>query len=321
MAHKCLMIGLGQIGLSYDLALDPEQAVYTHARAFSVHPAFELVGAVDPSPVQRGLFEQHYALPAYATLASASRAHAPEVVVIASPTEQHCVVLKEVLAQSRPKLVLCEKPLAYGLDEAREMVQACSSAGVKLLVNYVRRADPGAIQIKSLIESGQIAGPIKGVVWYSKGFLHNGSHFFNLLEFWLGHFVQATLLDAGRQWGDQDAEPDVQVEFERGRVVFLAAWEESFSHYTVELLSPSGRLRYEQGGESIAWQCTQAHPTIQGYQVLQTSPVMLPNGMSRYQWHVADQLAHALVGQPHTLSTAAQSLATLEGMHQIINQR
>jgi predicted dehydrogenase len=217
--------------------------------------------------------------------------------------------------------VLCEKPLAYGLEEAREMVAACESAGVTLLVNYVRRADPGVIQIKSLIESGHIAGPIKGVVWYSKGFLHNGSHFFDLLEFWLGPLVQAKLLDAGRQWGDQDAEPDVQVEFERGRVVFMAAWEESFSHYTVELLSPSGRLRYEQGGESIAWQCTQAHPTIEGYQVLQTPPAMLPNGMSRYQWHVAEQLARALAGKPHTLNTGRQSLATLEAMHQIINQR
>ena len=319
MAHKCLIIGLGQIGLGYDLQLDPQEAIYTHARAFSVHPAFELVGAVDPSATQRGLFEQHYAQPAYATLASALQAQTPDVVVIASPTAQHAVVLDEVLAHSRPRLVLCEKPLAYGLNEAREMVAACERAGVKLLVNYVRRADPGALEIKARIDSGQLESPIKGVVWYSKGFLHNGSHFFNLLEFWLGPFVQAKLLDAGRRWGEQDAEPDVQVAFERGRVVFMAAWEESFSHYTVELLSPSGRLRYEQGGESIAWQPTQAHPTLAGYKVLKTPPQLVPNGMSRYQWHVADQLAMALAGQPHAVSTAAQSLATLEAMHTIIN--
>ena len=96
---------------------------------------------------------------------------------------QHSLTLKEVLAHSTPKLILCEKPLAYDLDEAGEMVEACESAGVKLFVNYMRRADPGAIEIKARIESGQIATPIKGVAWYSKGFLHNGSHFFNLLEF------------------------------------------------------------------------------------------------------------------------------------------
>ena len=31
--------------------------------------------------------------------------------------------------------------------------------------------------------------PIKGVCWYSKGLLNNGSHFINLLEFWLGDYV------------------------------------------------------------------------------------------------------------------------------------
>jgi len=316
-----MIIGLGQIGMGYDLVLDPEKAVYTHARAFSEHSAFELVGAVDPSETQRDLFKQHYAQSAYPTITSALQAQTASVVVIASPTAQHSLVLKEVLAHSSPKVILCEKPLAYDLLEARDMVEACESAGVKLFVNYMRRADPGAIEIKARIESGQIAVPIKGAVWYSKGFLHNGSHFFNLLEFWLGAFVKAKILDAGRLWDNQDPEPDVQVEFEWGKVVFIAAWEESFSHYTIELLSPSGRLRYEQGGESIAWQSTHADPNIAGYEILQTVPEMVANGMSRYQWHVADQLASALADKPHTLSTGRQSLATLEAMHQIINQR
>jgi predicted dehydrogenase len=316
-----MIIGLGQIGLEYDLSLDPEKTVYTHARAFSIHSAFELIGAVDPVKKQCDLFKQHYALPAYPTIASALQAQKASVIVIASPTAQHSLTLKEVLALSPPKLILCEKPLAYDLVEARKMVEACQSTGVKLLVNYMRRADPGAIEIKARIESGQIAEPIKGVVWYSKGFLHNGSHFFNLLEFWLGSFIKAKILDTGRLWEDQDPEPDVQVEFERGKVVFIAAWEEAFSHYTIELLSTSGRLRYEQGGESITWQSTYADPSFAGYEILQNEPELVTNGMNRYQLHVADELANALADKPHTLSTGKQSLATLEAMYQIINQR
>ena len=152
-------------------------------------------------------------------------------------------------------------------------------------------------------------------------FLHNGSHFFNLLEFWLGPSVKAKILDAGRLWDNQDPEPDVQVEFELGKVVFIAAWEESFSHYTIELLSPSGRLRYEQGGESISWQSTHVDPNFSGYEILQSVSEMVANGMNSYQWYVAEQLANALADKPHSLSTGRQSLATLEAMHQIINQR
>ena len=321
MLNTCLIVGLGQIGVGYDLFHDPAKAVYTHARAFSMHPAFDLVGAVDPSESRRNLFKNHYAKPAYPSVESALHAQSPNVLVIASPTTHHSLTLKEVLAHSAPKAILCEKPLAFDLKEGHEIVETCESAGIKLFVNYMRRADPGAIEIKARIESGIISEPIKGVAWYSKGFLHNGSHFFNLLEFWLGPFIRAKMLDAGRLFNNQDPEPDVQVEFAHGKVVFIAAWEEAFSHYTIELLSPSGRLRYDQGGESIAWQSTQADPNMSGYEILKNVPEMIPNGMSRYQWNVADQLANALADKPHTLSTAKQSLATLEAMHQLINQR
>lgn len=321
MPEKSLIIGLGQIGMGYDLAHDPENAVYSHARAFSLHPAFELLGAVDPSEAQRSLFERCYGQQTYPDTESALKAKTASVVVIASPTVKHCEVLDTVLSYSKPKAILCEKPLAYDLAEARQMVGACESAGVRLFVNYMRRSDPGAIAVKRRIESSAMAAPIKGNAWYSKGFLHNGSHFFNLLEFWLGAFVKAKLLDSGRLWDNQDPEPDVQVEFERGKVVFQSAWEEAFSHYTIELLSSSGRLRYEQGGKHIAWQSTYSDPAFSGYRILQETPEMIASGMNRYQYHVADQLADALVDKPHSLCTGRQALATLEAMQQIIGQR
>ena len=280
MPEKCLIIGLGQIGMAYDLAIEPVKAVYSHARAFSLHPAFELYGAVDSSEKQRKLFEKHYCQSAYSNLEFALKEKTPDVVVIASPTAEHFSALNMVLLHSKPKAILCEKPLAYDLVEARKMVEACENAGVKLFVNYMRRADPGVIEIKNRIESSAIAAPIKGIAWYSKGFLHNGSHFFNLLEFWLGDYVTAKVLEAGRLWDDKDPEPDVYVEFEHGQVVFQAAWEESYSHCSVELVSPAGRLRYEQGGEHITWQSTCPDPNYIGYTILNPNNEMIANGMS-----------------------------------------
>ncbi|NQW69743.1 MAG: Gfo/Idh/MocA family oxidoreductase [Betaproteobacteria bacterium] len=321
MPKNCIIIGLGQIGMGYDLANPSAKVVYTHAKALAIHPAFNLVGGVDPSKMQRILFEEHYRRPAYFSIADALEQNTVSVVVVASPTANHCMAIKEVLAYSSPKAILCEKPLAFDLADAHEMIEICESAGVKLFVNYMRRADPGCIEIKARIESGQITGPIKVVVWYSKGFLHNGSHFFNILEFWLGSFIKAKIIDPGRLWNNQDPEPDVQVEFERGKAFFIASWEESFSHYTIELLSPSGRLRYEQGGEVVAWQSTHADPNFVGYVQLQTNPEIITNGMVRYQWHVAEQLANALEDKPTTLSTGRESLATIRSIHQIFNQR
>lgn len=321
MKEKCLVIGLGQIGMDYDLNYDPSVSVYSHARAISLHPYFELVGAVDLSSIQRSTFEKHYVRPAFDNISVAISQLQPSIVIIASPSETHGTIIDEVVSQGKPKSILCEKPLAYNLAEALKMVDTCEKEDIALYVNYIRRADPGVIEIKTRIENSEISAPIKGVVWYSKGFLNNGSHFFNLLELWLGSFVGFKLIDAGRLWNDADPEPNVEVKFERGTVVFLSAWEESFSHCTLELLSQSGRLKYEQGGKFITWQTVQPDPNFSGYKILNTEPEIIDNGMNRYQWHVFEQLAASLVGKHSTLCTGRQALTTLESMHEIIKER
>lgn len=315
-----LIVGLGQIGMSYDLALDPAAHMYTHARAFGEHPEFCLAGGVDVDVKRREIFTRTYSRPAYADLATALREHDPAVVVIAVPTRYHEATLHEVLQLSRPRAVLCEKPLAYKLDEAHRMVAACSARGVKLYVNYMRRSDEGVIECKRRLDSGEIAAPIKGVAWYSKGFLHNGSHLFNLLEYWLGPVRSSQMMNHGRLWAETDPEPDVQVEFARGTVVFLAAWEEAFSHYTIELLSPSGRLRYEQGGKLIQWQGARADRDLPTYTMLSSTIEIIPCGMHRYQWHVAEQLARVLEGQEASLCTGTDALDTLIDMKKVLGQ-
>ena len=216
MIKKCLIIGLGQIGMGYDLANNLEHFVYTHAKAFSIHPQFDLIGAVEPSETKRKTFRKYYDLPVYSNVVEALKETECNVIVIAVPTSSHHNLIKEVLELCSPELILCEKPLAYDLVEANSIVQMCKIADVQLVVNYMRRADPGSIEIKNRIESGIIQEPIKGIVWYSKGFLHNGSHFFNLLEFWLGPFIKGKIIEKGRKLNNHDSEPDLQVEFEKG---------------------------------------------------------------------------------------------------------
>lgn len=320
MPHRVLIVGLGQIGLGYDLELDPA-FVYSHARAFSQHPAFEVVGGIDGSEQQRALLSQHYGCPAYADLSSALAQQQVDVLVIAAPTPLHAAILRQALSLTQPKLILCEKPLSYNVIDARTMVQTCANRGVALYVNYIRRSDAAVIEVHRRLKAGQIATPVKGICWYSKGFLHNGSHFFNLLEYWLGPMQDTQLIAQGRLWDNSDPEPDVQVTFRDGRVLFVAAQEESFSYYSIELLAENGRLRYEQGGQRVEWQAA-GTGALKGYRVLSNEIDTLPNGMNRYQWHVAEQIAAVLAGHDdHQLCSGMQALSTLESMHDIVTLR
>ena len=316
-----LIVGLGKIGLGYDLASDPTAHVLTHARAVEQQAEFELVGAVDPSPTRRELFEQVYGRPAHESISAALEAHRPEFVIVAAPTQQHAALVINVLECGAVSTILCEKPLAYGLADARAIVSACAARNVALYVNYMRRSDPAVIEVKRRIADGRIRAPIKGVVWYSKGLLHNGSHFFNLLQYWLGPVDAGRVIAPGREWEARDPEPDLQVSFQRGDVVFLAAREEDYSHYTVELIASNGRLRYDAGGEQVEWQPVIADPIIQGAVTLDPIAEMIPSGMRRSQRHVMREFSRMLAGQDGALCTGTEALQTLEALHALLEGR
>ena len=130
----------------------------------------------------RTIFSKHFDCPAYSTIEEALANHSVEVVAIAVPTSEHAGALRKVLELSDPLAFICEKPLAGSIEDARLIVEMCSAANVGLYVNYNRCSAPGVIEVKRMIDTGELKPPFRGVIWYSKGFIHNGSHFFNLLE-------------------------------------------------------------------------------------------------------------------------------------------
>lgn len=315
MTYKTLVIGLGQIGMGYDLKGDPQTRVATLARAFAEHDEFDLVGGVDSSAERRELFTAHYARPALSNVATALEETAPAVVAIAVPTAAHYPVLLEVLQAPGIKSILCEKPLSYDLTEATEMVELAARAGVRLYTNYMRRCDRAVVEVRRRLLHGEIAGPIKGVCWYSKGLFNNGSHFLNLLQFWLGEVRGFEIIDRGRLWSGHDPEPDLKVRFESGEIYFHAAREENFSYHSVELVAANGRLRYERG--SMSWQPAVADRNNAGYVVLNPAAEAIESDAPRLQWFVADQMARDLAGEAASICTGAQGLATIQTLAQI----
>lgn len=321
MTKSCVVVGLGQIGMNYDYDHIDRSSVFTHVNAIDKHPKFRLVGAVDLSCKQRNRFEKRYNLPTFDDPEFAVRELQPDVVVIATPTEFHKSTLIKVIKASRPKIILCEKPLAYELDVAKSMVEMCKKAGIELFVNYMRRVDDGVLEIKKRIDNGEIKTPIKANVWYSKGIFNNGSHFLNLLDLWLGNIKSTSIINQGRLLNNFDPEPDFKVEFNYGTAIFCAAWEESFSHYSIELLSRSGRLLYDEGGNYIQWQATSDDPNFSGYKILDKNKEIINNSMDIYQWQVYDHIHKYLTDKKTTLCTGLQALKTLKGIDLIIKQR
>lgn len=73
-----------------------------------------------------------------------------DLVDIATPNNMHSEIA--IAAAEAGKHVICEKPLARTLDEARKMYEAVSKAGVTHMVAFNYRRTPAVLYAKKLIE-------------------------------------------------------------------------------------------------------------------------------------------------------------------------
>jgi scyllo-inositol 2-dehydrogenase (NAD+) len=81
-----------------------------------------------------------------------------DAVVIATPDKFHAAAVKTAAAAGKD--ILCEKPLALTLADARELLEAVSKAGVRLQVGFMRRYDSAYVAAMAHIQAGAIGVPV-----------------------------------------------------------------------------------------------------------------------------------------------------------------
>ena len=81
-----------------------------------------------------------------------------DAVLIATPDKFHAQNV--IAAASAGKDILCEKPLALNLADARTALAAVSKSGRRLQVGFMRRYDPAYTAAMKRIEAGEIGVPV-----------------------------------------------------------------------------------------------------------------------------------------------------------------
>lgn len=80
-----------------------------------------------------------------------------DLVAVATPPHTHVEIVMSVIAAG--KHVLCEKPFALNVGEARQMLDAADAAGVIHLLGTEWRFATGQAQLNRLIRAGQVGEP------------------------------------------------------------------------------------------------------------------------------------------------------------------
>jgi UDP-N-acetylglucosamine 3-dehydrogenase len=120
-----------------------------HARVYSQLNC-ELVGVVDANAVRAKVIGEKYNTRYYSDYHNLLSS--VEAVSIAVPTTLHHTIAMDFLREGVHCLV--EKPLAFSLHEADEMISAAEKTRVNLAVGHIERFNPAVIKLKQILDEG-----------------------------------------------------------------------------------------------------------------------------------------------------------------------
>lgn len=125
-----------------------------HYKAYDRLPDVEVVAVVEPGPNAQMVPE---GVPVFDDVKDMFSTLAIDIVDICLPTHMHASCIQDACMWG--KHVICEKPLARTVEEARQVIDDCEQAGVELYVAHVLRFFPEYRTIRQAIVDGEIGRP------------------------------------------------------------------------------------------------------------------------------------------------------------------
>jgi UDP-N-acetyl-2-amino-2-deoxyglucuronate dehydrogenase len=148
----------------------------THARAAAAIPGVEIVACHGFNRERTRALAEPYGAAVYDTLDTFLDHRPMDIVAIGSPSGRHAE--QGIAAAGRGLHVLVEKPLDITTEKADALIAACERAGVKLGVFFQDRLRPAVVEMKRIIDSGELGTPVMiagRVRWYRPPEYYSGS--------------------------------------------------------------------------------------------------------------------------------------------------
>jgi len=175
---KTVIIGLGNIGMNYDL--NKNNTILSHCKSVVKSKYFELVGAIDNNKKKRDKFRRLYKKKVFSNAQELIKNKiAFDLVIISTNTNSHLDIVRSL---SRQKFEFCilEKPGGLDFIQFKEILKILKNKKTKVLINYFRNYLKEYEILKNSIKKNSTS-----YFFYSRGLLNNCSH---LLSFCLKNF-------------------------------------------------------------------------------------------------------------------------------------
>ena len=151
---------------------------HSHSRAWTSHPATEIVAAADVNEEAAKGLAAEFSVPAAYTDYNEMFAK-EDLDIVSIPTWQGVrAEITIAAANAGIPAIFGEKPMAASLGEADDMLAACEQNGTKLAIGHQGRFSPTTNEIRRLVADGAIGQPT--MVYHrakpNAGLLNTGTH-------------------------------------------------------------------------------------------------------------------------------------------------
>ncbi len=195
-AARCAIVGLGRIASTLEEDALREKPC-THAGAIAAEPDAVLAAGCDIDEEARKRFREDWNVEVYEDYTEMLAESRPDIVVIATYPESHRRLCEGAVSAGVP-VVLCEKPLARSLRDARAIARLHRSGRAKILVNHERRYSKDYIEVRRAVQGrryGKLLS-VKGTLCFGSSLprrevlLHDGTHLLDAISFLGGGSLQ-----------------------------------------------------------------------------------------------------------------------------------
>ena len=221
----------------------------SHAAALAVSPDITLAGACDIDSVRLAAFGKAWKCAGYATWEELLEHESPDIVTIATPDETHARMIKDVASHTHaPRLIIVEKPLCMSQEELHDLEAFMPTVKTMIVVEHSRRFNTGFMELRTLIESGEL-GTFTGALWhYYAGWFHVGVHAVDTLRMLLGELqcVSAIKQKVDRYEQDPLLRAALKsVQFPEAEIILEGIPEHPYKIFEAELRFSKGRIRIQ----------------------------------------------------------------------------
>ena len=184
-----------------------------------------------------------------------------DIISVCTHENTHSKIVLSAV-KNKAKIILCEKPIAKSIPEAKKMLRACQHYKKKLLINHTRSWHNSFLFAKKFIKSNKFGKIISMNGSYTSGLEVMGTHMIDMFRFLGGDIINAygiveknkniTKLPYSENYSPKDPSYSSIILFKNNSTGFLKGTsKKKYFVFDIDISFEGGNLNIKNNGKTL----------------------------------------------------------------------